>query len=172
MWMQIFLCVLSFMMLLGKGKVSNKSSLGETYVGEKYPSLELGKKDFLRVAEGDLGNWGTVETGERYPGQKAWGGVWRKPQESCGAEPTSPRVAGPGEERFLGSLGWPHATLEAACVGKPLKTSPCVQEGKEVVGANPLRPWGTGGKEEETKHGQGPCSRERMSWVATWSSRV
>lgn len=60
----------------------------------------------------------------------------------------------------------------AACVGKPLKTSPCVQEGKEVVGANPLRPWGTGGREEETKHGQGPCSRERMSWVATWSSWV
>lgn len=106
MWTQIFFCILSFMMLVGKGKVSNKSSLGETYVGEKYPSLELGKKDFLRVAEGDLGNWGTVETGERSPGQKTWGGVWRIPQGGCGAEPMSPRMAGPGEERFLGSQHW------------------------------------------------------------------
>lgn len=54
MWTQIFFCILSFMMLVGKGKVSNKSSLGETYVGEKYPSLELGKKRFLEGGRGGL----------------------------------------------------------------------------------------------------------------------
>lgn len=46
-------------------------------------------------------------------------------------------------------VGYPHTTLEAARVGKPPKTSPCVPEDKEVVGESPLRPWGAGGREEE-----------------------
>lgn len=94
-------------MPVGKGKVSNKNSLRETYVGKKYPSLELrGKKRFLERREGDFRNWGTLETGEKSPGKKAWGGAWRKHQAGCGDEPTSPRVTGPREERFLESQQW------------------------------------------------------------------
>lgn len=61
----------------------------------------------------------------------------RNHQAGCGAGRTPPRVAGPREEMFLGSLvglGWPHTIPEAMLVDKPLKTSPCIQEGKEVVG--------------------------------------
>lgn len=38
---------------------------------------------------------------------------------------------------FSGSLvglGWPHTIPEAMLVDKPLKTSPCIQEGKDMVG--------------------------------------